>query len=212
MPAIRDIIRGKTKRKPQKSALVCVDAANYRKYLSDNNIRIDWLEFRQLMESLYTEVMLFYYDGTITRSWFKHKHPDSTDAQLSKAKKKQKRFFQKLRELNYQVVQKPIAQIYRAETNDYDYKCNFDVEITMDVMENLEKFDVFVLCSGDGDFINLAKRLKRKYHKEIHVSAVEGRFNSHLKETVTSYDYLNNLLVWVQKLRQVKKPWRSYNK
>jgi uncharacterized LabA/DUF88 family protein len=203
MPSIRDIIRGKARLgKRTKRAFVCVDAANYRKYLSENNIRLDWYEFKCLIESMYKRVQLVYYDGTITRSWYRHMYRKSTDEEFRSAKKNQESFFKKLPQFGYKIVTKPIEKIYQAETGDYKYKCNFDVEITMDVFENLSDFDVLVLCSGDGDFINLVKRLKRKYLKEVHAIAVEGRFNSKLKETVTSYDYLNNLLVYVQKLKQ----------
>jgi len=207
MSSIRDIIKGKRKLgRRNKRAFVCVDAANYRKYLSDNKIRIDWYEFKCLMESMYKEIQLIYYDGTITRSWFRHMYSESSDDDFESSKENQNKFFKKLQEFGYKVVTKPIAKIYRTETNDYNYKCNFDVEITMDVFENLDSFDVLVLCSGDGDFINLVKRLKRKYLREVHAIAVEGRFNSKLKKTVNSFDYLNNLLVYVQKLKQQKSP------
>ncbi len=46
-------------------------------------------------------------------------------------------------------------------------KCNFDVEICIDVIRFLENYDTFCLFSGDADFVSLCKFLKRKNKKII---------------------------------------------
>ncbi len=46
-------------------------------------------------------------------------------------------------------------------------KCNFDVEIAVDVIKLLEKYDTCCLFSGDADFIYLNKFLKKKGKKVI---------------------------------------------
>jgi len=187
--------------------MVCIDAANWNQYLSLNSIRIDWKEFRSLLEDMFAKVELHFYWGTITKNWYRHNRSEATgrqptDESFLEAKVKREGFFKKLKDLGYTVRSKPISQIY-VGNNQYEYKCNFDVEIAIDVMQNLDGFDILVLCSGDGDFIALIRKLKQLC-KETHVIAPEDRFNSDLKKATNSYDYLNDLLYWVKDLGQKK--------
>src|SRR3989344_4742308 len=46
-------------------------------------------------------------------------------------------------------------------------KCNFDGEITMDMLQKIEKYDSVVLFSGDSDFVKLLSYLKNKSKKII---------------------------------------------
>jgi len=53
----------------------------------------------------------------------------------------------------------------------YIPKCNFDVEICVDAIRLLEKYDTFCLLSSDADFAALAEFLKRRGKKFILISA-----------------------------------------
>ncbi|MCX6718580.1 MAG: NYN domain-containing protein [Candidatus Staskawiczbacteria bacterium] len=56
----------------------------------------------------------------------------------------------------FQVITKPIKKIYLDNKKiDFKNKCNFDVEITKDVIRNLEKVDLVFVASGDSDFVAL---------------------------------------------------------
>ncbi|MEI7425003.1 MAG: NYN domain-containing protein [Candidatus Staskawiczbacteria bacterium] len=46
-------------------------------------------------------------------------------------------------------------------------KCNFDVEIAMDMLLKVEKYDTVVLFSGDSDFVKLLSYIKNKGKKII---------------------------------------------
>lgn len=46
-------------------------------------------------------------------------------------------------------------------------KCNFDVEIAVDAMRNIQKYDTFCLFSSDADFVHLARFLKAQGKKFI---------------------------------------------
>lgn len=50
-------------------------------------------------------------------------------------------------------------------------KCNFDVEICIDAVRLLHKYDTLCLFSGDSDFANLAQFVKRKGKRFILVSS-----------------------------------------
>jgi len=49
-------------------------------------------------------------------------------------------------------------------------KANFDVEITIDVLEMIDKFDTLVLFSGDSDFDYLIRKLRAKGKRVIVIS------------------------------------------
>jgi uncharacterized LabA/DUF88 family protein len=51
------------------------------------------------------------------------------------------------------------------------HKCNFDVEITMDMIKQLPKYDTVFLWSGDSDFEPLLAYLKSKGKKVVTVCA-----------------------------------------
>lgn len=53
----------------------------------------------------------------------------------------------------------------------YIPKCNFDVEICVDTIRLLEKYDTFCLLSSDADFVALVEFLKRRGKKFILISA-----------------------------------------
>jgi uncharacterized LabA/DUF88 family protein len=50
-------------------------------------------------------------------------------------------------------------------------KCNFDVEIAVDAMRNIDKFNTFCLFSSDADFVHLARFLKSKDKRFILVKS-----------------------------------------
>ena len=53
-------------------------------------------------------------------------------------------------------------------------KCNFDVEIAMDMLDDVEKFTATLLFSGDSDLIEPLERLKVK-GKKIGIVGVRGK-------------------------------------
>ena len=53
----------------------------------------------------------------------------------------------------------------------YIPKCNFDVEIAVDVFRLIDEFDTLCLFSGDADFAYLLEFLKRKNKQIILFSA-----------------------------------------
>lgn len=61
------------------------------------------------------------------------------------------------------VITKPLKKIFlNKEKDDFIYKCNFDVEITKDVLNALPEADIFVVVSGDSDFIGLRNEVLKR--------------------------------------------------
>jgi len=80
---------------------------------------------------------------------------------------KQKQFQNILRGIGFEVKLKPFIQ--RA---DGSAKGDWDVGITLDVMEYAKKSDVVILLSGDGDFDLLVQKIKKDFHNEVEVYGV----------------------------------------
>lgn len=54
--------------------------------------------------------------------------------------------------------------------SDGTHKADWDMGIAVEILDALDDLDVIVLCSGDGDFLPLVKRLRRQ-HKRVEVAA-----------------------------------------
>ncbi len=65
-------------------------------------------------------------------------------------------------------------------------KCNFDVEISLDMLDIVDKTSAYLLFSGDSDFKETLTRLKIK-HKNIYVFGVRGQVGKELWPLMTKY-------------------------
>jgi len=82
---------------------------------------------------------------------------------------RQQQFQQILRRLGFEVKLKPYIQ--RA---DGSAKGDWDVGITLDVMDAAERVDEVVLASGDGDFDLLLERIRLRHGTRSTVYGVPG--------------------------------------
>ena len=95
-----------------------------------------------------------------------------------RGEKKQTEFQNILRAIGFEVKLKPF--ITRA---DGSTKGDWDVGITIDVMEYAQQSDIVVLASGDGDFDLLIKKIKSAYDTESEIYGVRDlTANSLIKE------------------------------
>ena len=89
----------------------------------------------------------------------------------------------KAENLGYKVVSKK-AKYLDVEIDDNNtiiqkIKCDFDAEIAMDIILNINKFDNLILFSGDGDFAPIVKYLldNKKRVFTIYSGRTFGRFD-----------------------------------
>src|SRR5450755_3219985 len=80
---------------------------------------------------------------------------------------KQKQFQNILRAIGFEVKLKPFIQ-----RNDGSAKGDWDVGITLDVLEYAPLADVVVLASGDGDFDLLVQKIRDRYSVSVEVYGV----------------------------------------
>lgn len=84
---------------------------------------------------------------------------------------KSSKFLTEMRKLGFKVKTKDVKHIKVGEISGkliWKRKCDFDIEICMDVYEKLEKgFESFVFFTGDGDFAPLYEYLIKKRKQVI---------------------------------------------
>ncbi|PID48650.1 MAG: nuclease [Proteobacteria bacterium] len=95
---------------------------------------------------------------------------------------KQQQFQNILRAIGFQVKLKPYIQ-----RKDGSSKGDWDVGITLDVMEAAANVDIIVLASGDGDFDLLLQRVQQRYNVETEVYGVPVLTANALVNTATRY-------------------------
>jgi uncharacterized LabA/DUF88 family protein len=80
---------------------------------------------------------------------------------------KQKAFLNKLPQMGYSLVSKQIKSIFDHKTGISKKKANLDIEIAIDMFNTIDRYDVAVLISGDGDFERAVDLLKSRGKKVI---------------------------------------------
>lgn len=104
----------------------------------------------------------------------------------------QKKFLDMLIANDFILRTKEVKRI-RVTKGVYEWKGDFDVELTMDVLDNIDEFDAAVLLSGDSDFAPVVKRMKGNGKIVIVMSAKD-----HIsRELIT----LSNTYINLKKLR-----------
>lgn len=95
---------------------------------------------------------------------------------------KQLKFQNALKHIGFNVRLKPFIQ-----RSDGSAKGDWDVGITIDVMELAVDVDRVILLSGDGDFDLLLEKIKRKYSVKADVYGVEKLTANSLKTSASTF-------------------------
>lgn len=150
-----------------------IDVQNLFFSAKDMNKRIDFLKIKEHFNKSGDEIIGL--NAYIIRT------PDA----------KSNRFESLLKSLNYELIIKQ-AQIGYSSEGQRIYKgTDQDLAICIDCMKNIDKFDKWVLMSGDGDFIDLCKHLK-KSGKIIEIWSIPGvSFNKKFCDYVDMIHFMN---------------------
>ena len=95
---------------------------------------------------------------------------------------KQLKFQNALKHIGFTVKLKPFIQ-----RSDGSAKGDWDVGITIDVMETAKDVDTVILLSGDGDFGLLLEKIKQKYNVNTEVYGVPALTANILIETANAF-------------------------
>ena len=105
--------------------------------------------------------------------------------------KKQIQFQNILRAIGFKVKLKPFIN-----RSDGSSKGDWDVGITIDIMEYASKSDIIVLASGDGDFEILLQKVSDLYNTQTEIYGVSKLTANSIKNTATYFHPINqNLLL-----------------
>ncbi len=102
----------------------------------------------------------------------------------------QRKFQDALRHIGFEVKLKPYIQ-----RKDGSAKGDWDVGITIDIMEEAEHLDKVILLSGDGDFELLMKKIKHKFGVSTQVVGVDALTANKLKLSVDNFTSINSSLL-----------------
>ena len=106
---------------------------------------------------------------------------------------KQIQFQNILRAIGFEVKLKPFIS-----RSDGSSKGDWDVGITIDIMEYAPKSDVIVLASGDGDFDVLINRIRNLYNNETEIYGVPNLTANSLKKETSHYFPIDEELILKQ--------------
>ena len=103
---------------------------------------------------------------------------------------KQIQFQNILRAIGFEVKLKPYIK-----RSDGSSKGDWDVGITLDIIDFASKSDIIVLASGDGDFDILIKKIREKYNNETEVYGVSNLTANSLKKVTTNFHPIRHELL-----------------
>jgi len=108
----------------------------------------------------------------------------------SRGDRKQTEFQNILRAIGFDVKLKPFIR-----RSDGSSKGDWDVGITIDVIEYAQESDIIVLASGDGDFDLLIKTIKIKFNTDSEIYGVPDRTASSLIAEATWFKPIDDKLL-----------------
>jgi len=147
---------------------VFVDAANILYSQQSLGWRVDYLKLKEYFKNECNLTSIFFYTGQVGDN------------------RKQTVFLHKLKNLGYEIKSKEVKRI-KLKDNTYEWKGNLDVEITIDILQNIDNFDSLVLMSGDSDFAAVLDVVKKR-GKRVIVMSTKGHIS---KELLNRAKYVN---------------------
>jgi len=101
---------------------------------------------------------------------------------IDKGDEKQIKFQKILEYIGFEVKLKPYIQ-----RSDGSRKGDWDIGITIDILDYVKKSDIIVLASGDGDFGLLIDKIKKDYNVIVEVYGVQELTANSLIESATKF-------------------------
>ena len=142
---------------------VFVDGSNLFFLSKKVGFQIDTDKLRHFFERYGTVVDCTYYTGT-----------------AMPADAGQERFLTRLSRTGYSVETKPLKTISREDGTEIQ-KANFDVEMAVDMVLQVDNYDVAVLVSGDTDF-ERPLRILRSRGKQFKIMSTAGMLASEIEK------------------------------
>lgn len=166
--------------------LVFIDYANIKAWAADKKLFIDLKVLYDILKTAGAEKIIFYY-GTDPKNpsafAFFNKLRTFGFEVITKpvkylkislldllGKRINQEWLKKLSPKTKKALFTEVQRLERKSIKLYSPKANFDVEATLDMILFSDKFDNFVLFSGDGDFAPVVKYLRSKNKQVVVIS------------------------------------------
>ena len=101
---------------------------------------------------------------------------------IDKGDSKQMNFQKILENIGFEIKLKPFLQ-----RRDGSNKGDWDVGITLDMLDSAKESDIIVLASGDGDFDLVVDKIKKEYNVVVEVYGVQELTATSLIESATKF-------------------------
>jgi len=147
---------------------VFIDAANILYSQQSLHWRVDYKKLKEYFERECDLRAIYFYTGRVGENH------------------KQNSFLKKLEHFGYAVKAKEVKRI-KISKSAYEWKGNLDVELTIDVLGNINNFDTLIFMSGDSDFAPLLDAVKIQ-RKRVLVMSTKGHIS---KELLNRAKYIN---------------------
>lgn len=149
---IKQFVKGKV--------YVFIDVANILYSQQTLRWKVDYKKLKEYFEKECDLRAIYFYTGRVG------------------ANDKQNSFLKKLEQLGYIIRAKEVKRI-KISKSAYEWKGNLDVELTIDVLGNINNFDTLILMSGDSDFAPLLDAVKAQ-RKMTLVMSTKGHISKEL--------------------------------
>lgn len=161
---------------------VYIDGANVFYIQKDIGFSIDWKKAKEYLKREYDISEVRYYTG------------------IKKDDEKMASYLRYLDAIGFTVITKPMKIIKinnnhpMAKLHNYSeiYKCNFDVEMTADILLDRANIDEIILFSGDSDFNYLIKKLYT-LGKKVKIFSSRKMLAWELKFSGAKYSFLEDI-------------------
>ncbi|MFA6305073.1 MAG: NYN domain-containing protein [Patescibacteria group bacterium] len=170
----------------QDRTIVIIDYGNVEKWKRSINWFIGIKELGQLVKSFskgHKELRRFYYGSDYGAKESSEKLIEFSRVILEKA------------EMNrFEVVTKKVKYIHdRSSKDGFAKKCDFDVEMAVDLIKLRNFYDNIILFSGDGDLMYAIKYLRDEYGKNCFVFGVRNHIGREVFDAQNN-GYVKNIL------------------
>jgi len=177
-----------------KTVYVFVDASNIWAAQKSNGKLLDYKKIQKKLKEIFNpkKLEIFYYSA----------YP--ADGTRNYDLDGRHKFFTFLKKgLGFKVIKKQLKRI-RTENEigeeGIKEKGDMDVEISIDIMSNINNYDTVVLFSGDSDFLALVSYLKN-HNKKVYIFSSKNNISTELRTSGDGYcDILTINDIWRNKL------------
>jgi len=163
----------------EKTVYVFIDASNLWQAQKARGRMFDYEKLKSVIKNkfLSSAIEIYYYTAYPANG--------TRDYDLDKKHK----FFTYLKKgLNYKVIKKELKRIitHNNEGDSIQEKGNMDVEMTIDAVHNIEKYQIAVFFTGDSDFMPLVTYIKNK-GKKVYVFSSKNNISQELRTGADGY-------------------------